>query len=56
MSVFEPFTIPLWSVRVSAAWFTNLSTLKSIDHLELYKSNGAASPVLFATIFITSLF
>ena len=56
MNVFEPFTVPLWSVRVSAAWSANLSTLKSMDNLELYQSNGVVSPVLSATIFMTSLF
>ena len=40
MNVLEPFTIPLWSVSVSAAWSTNLSTLKLMDNLELYQSNG----------------
>ena len=43
-------------MRVSAAPSANLSTLKSIDNLELYQSNGVASPELSATILQPSLF
>ena len=55
-NVFEPFTVPSWSVRVSAVPSANLSTLKSTYNLELYKSNGVASPELSATILKPSLF
>ena len=43
-------------MRVSAAPSANLSTLKSTDNLELYHSNGVASPELSATILKPSLF
>ena len=55
MNEFEPFTIPLWSVRVSAEWSDNLSTLNSTENLALYQSNGVESPVLSTTIFIPAL-
>ena len=52
----EPFTIPLWSVRVSTVASANLFTFKSIDNRALYQSNGLASPVLSATILRPTLF